>query len=84
MSKKPWFTYLYLSLDILPANIGLSIVDRAMGQHEGMGLVLKQALKCLESKYDLVIIDCPPILGVLMVNALAACELIIVPVQTDF
>jgi chromosome partitioning protein len=73
-----------LGLDILPANIGLSMVDRAMGQHVGMGLVLRQTLKFVQGRYDLVIIDCPPILGVLMVNALAACELIIMPVQTDF
>ena len=73
-----------LSLDILPANIGLSVIDRAMGQEDGMGLVLKNILKFVEGHYDLVLIDCPPILGVLMVNALAACELIIVPVQTDF
>lgn len=34
--------------------------------------------------YDYTIIDCPPLLGVLMINALAACECLIVPVQTEF
>jgi chromosome partitioning protein len=71
-------------LHLLPSNIGLSTIDRAMGHHEGMGLVLKNVLQVLKGEYDLVIIDCPPVLGVLMVNALAACDLIIVPVQTEF
>jgi len=34
--------------------------------------------------YDLAIIDCPPMLGLLMVNALAACERLLIPVQTEF
>ena len=49
-----------------------------------MGLVLKKAINKLSDEYDYVLIDCPPILGVLMVNALAASERIIVPVQTEF
>ena len=49
-----------------------------------MGLVLKQTLSSLSDRFDYVLIDCPPMLGVLMVNALAACERLIMPVQTEF
>ena len=71
-------------LDVLPSNIALSTVDRAMGHDKGMGLVLRKVLSFIDDRYDLVLIDCPPVLGVLMVNALAACQMIVIPVQTEF
>jgi cellulose biosynthesis protein BcsQ len=55
-----------------------------MGNREGMGLVLKRALLRVQDQFDYVLIDCPPVLGVMMVNALAACDRILVPVQTEF
>ncbi|GLX84695.1 cobyric acid synthase [Thalassotalea loyana] len=74
----------YSNIDILPATMGLATLDRALGSKGGMGLVLKKALAKISNEYDFVLMDCPPILGVLMVNALAASERIIVPVQTEF
>lgn len=74
----------YDNIDILPATMGLATLDRALGNKGGMGLVLKKAIKLLENEYDFVLMDCPPVLGVLMVNALAAADKIIVPVQTEF
>lgn len=74
----------YSNIDILPATMGLATLDRSLGHKSGMGLVLKKALNQLEDEYDYVLIDCPPVLGILMVNALAASDRIIVPVQTEF
>ena len=74
----------YPNIDILPATMGLATLDRALGAKGGMGLVLKKALDKISDEYDYVLIDCPPVLGVLMVNALAACQRIIIPVQTEF
>ncbi|ABV86711.1 ParA family protein [Shewanella pealeana] len=71
-------------LDLMPSTMALATLDRSLGHEAGMGLVLKRALKLIEGQYDIVLIDCPPVLGVLMVNALAASEHIIVPVQTEF
>ena len=72
------------NIHLLPASITLATLDRVMGNREGMGLVLKRALLRVQDQYDYVLIDCPPVLGVMMVNALAACDRILVPVQTEF
>ncbi len=72
------------SLFILPASMTLATLDRQMGMQNGMGLILKKALDTVRNEFDYVLLDCPPVLGVLMVNALAACHKVIVPVQTEF
>ena len=72
------------NLYVLPATMALATLDRTMGSEQGMGLVLKKALAKVEKEFDVVIIDCPPVLGVLMVNALAACNKVIVPTQTEY
>jgi chromosome partitioning protein len=71
-------------LELLPAVMALATLDRAAGRLNGMGLVLKGALARFEERFDFVLVDCPPVLGVLMINALAACERLVVPVQTEF
>lgn len=71
-------------MDIIPAHMSLATLDRVMGNRSGMGLILKRALKAVSQDYDYVLIDCPPILGVMMVNALAASDRILIPVQTEF
>jgi len=72
------------NLSLIPASMALATLDRALGNKEGMGLFLKKQLQFVENDYDVVLIDCPPVLGVMMVNALAACDKILVPVQTEF
>lgn len=71
-------------LDVLPASTALATLDRQLGAKEGMGLILARAILKLAGHYDHVFIDCPPVLGVLMVNALAASNRLLIPVQTEF
>ena len=72
------------SLFILPATMALATLDRKLGTQSGMGLILRQALDLIREEFDYAIVDCPPVLGVLMINALAACDRVIIPVQTEF
>lgn len=74
----------FSNIDLIPAHMSLATLDRVMGNRSGMGLVLKRALNALADEYDFVIVDCPPILGVMMVNAIAASHRILIPVQTEF
>jgi chromosome partitioning protein len=72
------------NLDILPSSMALATLDRSLGNKGGMGLILKKALQKVKNEYDYVLLDCPPVMGVLMVNAIAACNRILIPVQTEF
>lgn len=74
----------FQGLDLLPAGTAIATLDRQCASVGGMGLVISQALANVVDQYDYALIDSPPMLGVLMINALAACEYLIVPVSTDF
>ena len=71
-------------LTVMPTSPALATVERQMTGKDGMGLRVNRALKTIHGAFDYVLLDCPPVLGVLMINALAACEKLIVPVQTEF
>ncbi|MBI3560790.1 MAG: ParA family protein [Gammaproteobacteria bacterium] len=72
------------NIKLIPASTAVATLDRQLGNQEGKGLVLRNALVTCFDRFDYCLIDCPPILGVLMVNALAAAEHLLVPVQSEF
>ena len=71
------------NLTLLPSSMALATVERRAAA-EGMGLKVAKALALVWDSYDYVLIDSPPVLGALMINALAASERLLVPVQTEF
>lgn len=71
-------------ISVLPASTGLATLDRQLSGQDGMGLIVARALAEVQNEFDYALLDCPPMLGVLMVNALAACEHLLIPVQTEF
>ncbi len=73
-----------LPFDFAPSHVQLSYLDADLKDTPGKGRILEEALKHLKGKYDYILVDCPPYVGVLLVNALVCADLLIIPIQTDF
>ena len=72
------------SIALLPSSTALATLERQSPGQNGLGLVIAKSLAQLWDRFDHAIIDSPPLLGVLMVNALAASQQLVIPVQTEF
>ena len=73
------------NLDLAPATTDLSSTDVELGNQENRVFLLKDALRSDAAKaYDYILIDCPPSLSLLTVNALVACSAVLVPLQSEF
>ena len=71
-------------LDLLPSNINLVGAEIEMVDMERRERLLKNALDEISNKYDYIIIDCPPSLGLLTLNALTAAHSVLIPVQCEY
>lgn len=71
------------NLDIIPSNSHLGAADMVIGNFHDKENVLKNIIKSIKHKYDFIIIDCPPALGALSINALIASDHIIIPMQCE-
>lgn len=71
-------------IDVIPSEILLSGVDIQIAAHFGREKILKQKLEIIKKKYDATIIDCPPSLGLLTINALMASRDIIIPICPEY
>lgn len=72
------------NLDILPASPVLAAAEVELAKLDRREFRLKQSLEQISSHYDIVIIDCPPSLGVLTVNGLVAATDLLIPVQSEY
>ena len=71
-------------LDIIPSHIDLVGAEIEMLNLENRERILKQILTPLKEKYDFILIDCSPSLGLITVNALTAADSVIIPVQCEY
>ncbi len=75
------------TLELAPSNIGLVGVEKEYydaGNSKGRELILKKAIAQVKSNYDYIIIDSPPALGPMTINALSASNSVIIPIQCEF
>ena len=71
-------------LDVVPAKIDLVAVEIELIQMIARERVLKKAIAAFKNDYDYILIDCPPSLGLLTVNALTAADGVLIPVQCEY
>jgi chromosome partitioning protein len=72
------------NLDIVPANIDLAAAEVELVSAIGREYILKEALDPVKDEYDYVLIDAPPSLGLLTINALTASDEVIIPLQCEY
>lgn len=71
-------------IDVLPANADLTAAEVALMQQEGREQKLHQALQSVQHEYDYILIDCPPALNMLTINAMVAARGVIIPMQCEY
>ena len=74
----------YDNLSVIPAQTTLARAEYELGDTEKGEYVMKTKLSAIRDKYDYIIIDCPPSLGMLTVNAMTASDGVVIPMQCEF
>ncbi len=72
------------NIDIMPGNIELSALEVVMGNVMSRELILKDYIDMMRQRYDYILIDCMPSLGMMTINALVASDSVLIPVQAAY
>lgn len=75
---------IYENLSLIPADVDLAGAEVELIGIEESSFILKKYLHDIKDNYDFIIIDCPPSLSILTVNALSASDTVLVPIQCEF
>ncbi len=71
-------------MDVVTSNLDLSSAEMELINEAGREFILRELFEPLAHDYDYIIIDCPPSLGLLTLNALTASDYVLIPMQTEF
>jgi chromosome partitioning protein len=71
-------------LSLLPSNSEIGLAERILPSHSGYETILKNILTSIDKIFDFVILDCPPFLGAITMNAITAADLLILPTQAEY
>ena len=71
-------------IDLIPANMELSGIEVSLGNTMSREMILKEYIEMIRDRYDYILIDCMPSLGVMTINALAAADRVLIPVQSSY
>lgn len=74
----------YKNVDLLPANMNLAGAELELVELEKRETRLRIALAAVKEEYDFILLDCPPSLGLITLNALCSCDTIMVPIQCEY
>ena len=74
----------YKNLDLIPSNVNLAGAEIELINIEKREYLLKNAIETVRDKYDFILMDCPPSLNMLTVNALTAADTVLVPIQCEY
>ncbi len=72
------------NLDVLPSNMDLAGAEIELLEFENKEKILKSHLQAIEKFYDYIIIDCPPSLNLLTINALTSADTVLIPIQCEY
>lgn len=74
----------YENLSLIPANVNLAGAEIELVGVEGREYLLKNQIETIKDKYDFVIMDCPPSLNILTINAMTTANSVLVPIQCEY
>ena len=74
----------FKNVDLIPSSIDLAAAEIELVELSERTLRLRQALAPIRAQYDYILIDCPPSMGLVTLNAFSACDSVIVPIQCEY
>lgn len=74
----------FKNVDVIPSSMALAGAEVELVEEENRTFLLRNQLLDLKNEYDFIIIDCPPSLGLITLNALTACDTLLVPIQCEY
>lgn len=84
LDRKDYLINIKENLDLIPCSLELAGIEMSLVNVMSRELILKSIIDDIKESYDCIIIDCSPSLGMLTINALAACDSVIIPVTPEY